>query len=195
MDPAFGWAFSGAKYISRVSFEASGPGEIRPVGSRGQARAGCLEAQSWCSITNIYKHLWARLVSQKRGGAEGFPPCHRRGVGRGHVRAMLKFYWHIMAVTMATRGLHDSPWYLPWATIASHGLPRHVARVAIGHGAATARVIVVPMTRSVALAMGRSRQYHGTCDGNPDGVQCHGMPWRPMVSHGTAVGCNGMPYY
>ena len=58
-----------------------------------------------------------------------------------------------MAVTMATRGLHDSPWDLPWAAIASHGLRRHVPRVAIGHAAATARVIVVPMTRAVALAM------------------------------------------
>ena len=55
-----------------------------------------------------------------------------------------------MAVTTATRGLHDSPWDLPWATVASHGLPRHVPRVAIGHGAATTRVIVVPMTRDVA---------------------------------------------
>ena len=37
--------------------------------------------------------------------------------------------------------------------IASHGLPRHATRVTIGRGAVTARVIVVPMTRAVALVM------------------------------------------
>ena len=100
-----------------------------------------------------------------------------------------------MAATMATRGLHDSPWDLPWAAIASDGLPQHVLRVAVGQSAAPARVIVVPMTGAAALAMGRSLQYHGTCDGNPHGVQCHGMPWQPMESHGIAVGRNGMPYY
>ena len=50
-------------------------------------------------------------------------------------------------------GIHYSPLDLPWAAIASHVLPRRVPRVAIGHGAATARVIVVPMTRAVALAI------------------------------------------
>ena len=33
----------------------------------------------------------------------------------------------------------------------------------------------------------RSRQYHGTCYGNPDGVQCHGMPWDCRGVHWNAM--------
>ena len=84
---------------------------------------------------------------------------------------------------MATRGLHDCLWHLPWAAIASHGLPRHASRVAVGHGAATARVIVVPMTRAVALAMADHGSTMARAMVTPTVCSAHGMPWQPMISH------------
>ena len=96
-----------------------------------------------------------------------------------------------MALTRATRGLYDSPWELSWDAIASYGLQRHVPRVAIGHGAATARVIVVTMRRTVALAMTRAVALamadHGSTMARamvtPTVCSAHGMPWQPMISH------------
>ena len=70
--------------------------------------------------------------------------------------------------------------------IASHGLARRALRVAVGHGAAMARVIVVPMARAVALAIA----YHAK-------TMARAMATRTvcsaMASRGIAVGCNGMP--
>ena len=83
---------------------------------------------------------------------------------------------------------HDSPRDLPRAAIASHGLARHAPRVAVSHGAATARVIVVPMARAVALAvadhantMARAMATLTVCSA--------------MVCHGIAMDCNGMPWH
>ena len=86
-------------------------------------------------------------------------------------------------------GYHDSPRDLPWAAIASPGLPRHVPRVAIGHGAATARVIVVPMARAVALSMADHGSTMARAMATPtvySATACHGMPWHAMAAYGKS---------
>ena len=82
---------------------------------------------------------------------------------------------------------------LPWVAIASHRLQRHVPRVAIGHGAATARVIVVPMTRAVALAvtdhdstMARTMATLMVCSAmaaNSKPKNCRGLQWNSILFH------------
>ena len=99
----------------------------------------------------------------------------------------------IMAVTMATRGLHDSPWDLPWAAIASHGLPRHVPRVAIGHGAATARVMGTTMTLAVALATADHGSIMARAMATPmvcSAMACHGSQWKAMELPWAAMECH-----
>lgn len=103
----------------------------------------------------------------------------------------LIFQWHTMAVTMETPLIVSLPWGLPWAAMASRGLPWQAPRVATDHGAITVRAMVVLTALAVAVygcalarGMANCTACHesspAACHGKP-----HGMPCQPMATHAS----------